>query len=33
MSDEILSRDFKIDELNKKREKFSNDVSNIKRHK
>ena len=33
MSDEIFNRDFKIDELNKKIERFSNDVSNIKRHK
>ena len=29
----IFNRDFKIDELNKKRERFSNDVSNIKVYK
>ena len=33
MTDEILNRDFRIDELNKKRELFSNDVSKIKRYK
>ena len=33
MSDEILNRDFRIDELNKKRDIFSNDVSKIKRYK
>ena len=33
MSDDIFNRDFKVDELNKKREKFSNDVSNIKSYK
>ena len=33
MSDDILNRDLKIDELNKKREKFSNDVYNIKRYR
>ena len=32
MSYDIFNRDFKIDELIKKREKFSNDVSKIKRH-
>ena len=30
ISDEILNRYFRIDELNKKREIFSNDVSKIK---
>ena len=33
MSDDIYNRDFKIDELNNKRERFSNDISNIKRYK
>ena len=33
MSDEILNCDFRIDELNKKRVVFSNDVSKIKRYK
>ena len=33
MTDEILKRDFRIDELNKKREVFSNDISKIKRYK
>ena len=33
MTDEILNRDFRIDELKKKRELFSNDVSKIKRYK
>ena len=33
MSDDILKSGFKIDELNTKREKFSNDVSNIKIYK
>ena len=33
MSDDIFNRGFKIDELNKKREKFSNDVFNIKIYK
>ena len=33
MSDENFNHDFKIDELNKKREKFSNGVSNIKIYK
>ena len=33
MTDESLNRDFRIDELNKKREIFSNDVSKIKRYK
>ena len=32
-SDDILNRGFRIDEIHKKREKFSNDVSNIKRNK
>ena len=30
MTDEDLNRDFQIDELNKKREMFSNNVSKIK---
>ena len=30
MTDEILIRDFQVDELNKKREMFSNNVSKIK---
>ena len=33
MLDESLNRDFRIDESNKKREVFSNDVSKIKRYK
>ena len=33
MTDTILNRDYRIDELNKKREVFSNDVSKIKRYK
>ena len=33
MIDEILNRDYRIDELNKKREVFSNNVSKIKRYK
>ena len=33
ISDEILNRDFRIDELNKKREVFSDDVSKIKIYK
>ena len=31
MSDDIFNRDFRIDELNKKIERFSNVVSNIKK--
>ena len=30
---EILNSDYRIDELNKKREVFSNDVSKVKRYK
>ena len=33
MIDEIFHRDFKIDELNRKRKVFSNDVYNIIIHK
>ena len=33
MLDKCLNRDLRIDELNKKREVFSNDVSKIKRYK
>ena len=33
MPNEVLNRDFWIDELNKKREVFSNNVSKIKRYK
>ena len=33
MLDKFLNRDLRIDELNKKREVFSNDVSKIKRYK
>ena len=33
MSYDIFNRDFKIDELNKEKDKFSNDISNIKRYK
>ena len=33
MTDEILKRNFRIDELNKKREVFSNDVYKMKRYK
>ena len=33
MTDKILNRDYRIDELNKKREVFSNDVFKIKRYK
>ena len=32
ISDYNFNHDFKIDELNQKREKFSNDVYNFKRH-
>ena len=32
MIDEILNRDYRIDELNKKREVFSNNISKIKRY-
>ena len=32
MTDEILNRDFRIDDLNKKREIFSNDISKIKEY-
>ena len=33
MSHGIFNRDLRIDEWNKKREKFGNDIFNIKRHK
>ena len=33
MTDKILNRDYRIDDLNKKSEIFSNDVSKIKRYK
>ena len=33
MSEDILNRDFRIEELSNKREIFSNDVSKIKRYK
>ena len=33
MTDEILNRDYRIDELNNKREVFGNDVFKIKRNK
>ena len=33
MTDEILNRNFRIDELNKKREVFSNDFSKMKSYK
>ena len=33
MTDEILNRDYRIDELNKKKKGFNNDVSKVKRYK